>query len=284
MRKHLAPLVAALALVSAAEARAAELTWTDVFTGSGPTWQRPTEDRTALAPGGPVPYSALSVFVEKSGVYQIASRQGLFEDDDFDGMLFLYAESFDPAAPLENLIAADDDGPQPNTSELNVLLTAGVIYRVVTTTHEPLGGIVNFRNTITGPGEIKPSACFLDEPNLSDTGTDLALRDGRFCVWGAWKDFDGNTGLALPSGHRTDESAQMWFFTPDNWELSFKLLNGCALNGHYWFFLAGTTNVEFELHVRDLAAQSSVAEKVYTNTLGTDAQTVLDTSAFDGCF
>jgi hypothetical protein len=283
MKKSLLPLAAALVLVAATEARAAELTWTDAFTGTGPTWQRPTENLTGLAPGGPVPFSALSIFVETSGVYQIASQQGLSANDDFDGLLFLYAESFDPSNPLANLIAADDDGPQPNTSELSVLLTAGVIYRVVTTTDEPLGGLVSFRNTITGPGEIKPSACFLDEPHRSDTGTNLALRDGRFCVFGMWRDFDGNTGLALPSGHRTDESAQMWFFSPDNWELSFKLLNGCALNGHYWFFLAGTTNVEFELHVRDLAGHSSVAERVYRNALGTTAPTVLDTGAFDGC-
>lgn len=254
---------------------AGTLEWTD--SAFFVRFQRPTEDMTALAPGGPVAASALSIFVDKSGIYEIDSRQWVFEDDKFDGMLFLYAESFDPANPLENLVAADDDAEEPSTSRLRVLLTANVIYRVVTAAKtESASAAVN---RITGPGEIRKSACFLDEPDQWDDGTEMALLDGRFCVSATWKDFQGNTGTAMPVGHRSDSSGQLWFFSDDNWELSFKMVDGCTLNDRVWFFLSGTTNVEWTVRVREIQAPDH--EKVYTNPLGRATRPVLDTQAFD---
>lgn len=280
---HLLPLLTSLALALVpAGASASQMGWTDIFVGSSPSWQHPTEDLTAIAPGGPTPYSALSIFVDKSGIYEITSNQSNF-DDPWDGMLFVYAESFDPAKPLENVIAANDNGPEPNSSKISVLLTAGVVYRVVTTPKTAVGGNLNFGNRIVGPGNPQTSACFLDEPERNDSASDIALLGGRFCVQATWQDSQGNSGVAFPSSHRTDSSGQLWFFSPDNWELSFKVLDGCGVNGHYWFMLAGTTNVGFEVHVRDMWGLSSVAEKVYTNPPGRRARTVLDTSALDGC-
>lgn len=269
-------LLASLLLVPAVLS-ADTLEWTD--STSFLRFQRPTEDMTALAPGGPVAGSALSIFVEKSGIYEIESQQWVFEDDKYDGMLFLYAESFDPANPLENLVAADDDAEEPSTSRISVLLTANVIYRVVTTTKTLPAGAPRFINRITGPGEIHKSACFLDEPDQFDDGTELALLDGRFCVSATWKDFQGNTGTARPVGHRTDSSGQFWFFSDENWELSFKMVDGCGLNERVWFFLSGTTNVEWTVRVREIQAPDH--EKVYTNPLGRATRPVLDTQAFD---
>jgi spore coat protein A len=42
-----------------------------------------------------------------------------------------------------------------------------------------------------------------------------------------------------------------WFFGPGNPELLVKVLDGCALNGHYWLFVAGGTNVGLDLAVTD---------------------------------
>lgn len=110
--------------------------------------------------------------------------------------------------------------------------------------------------------------------------TRLCLRGGRFAIEATWRDFQGNTGPAQVSAARTGDSGLLWFFGPGNWELQVKVLDGCALNGRYWVFAAGTTNVEFTLTVSDLA---NGAQKIYTNPLGTTARTVADTGAFVIC-
>jgi spore coat protein A len=42
-----------------------------------------------------------------------------------------------------------------------------------------------------------------------------------------------------------------WFFTAANPELLVKVLNGCAINGHYWVFLSAATNVGLDVTVTD---------------------------------
>jgi hypothetical protein len=41
-----------------------------------------------------------------------------------------------------------------------------------------------------------------------------------------------------------------WFFSPENPELTFKMLDGRALTGGYWIFLSSTTTLPFEVRVR----------------------------------
>ncbi|HEX7183701.1 MAG TPA: hypothetical protein VF756_17850 [Thermoanaerobaculia bacterium] len=251
------------------------------MTGS-PRWNRPNVDLQTLS-GSSVLYSSLSIFVDRSGVYEITSDQTLF-DDPWNGMLFLYAESFDPAKPLENLIAANDDGPGgPATSKVTFPLVAGVIYQVVTTTAQPIDANLNFANRVTGPGAVRTSACFLDEPERRDNGTDMAFLNGRFCVAVTWTDFQGNNGIGRPVGHRSDTSGMFWFFSPDNWELSIKVLDGCSNNSHFWVMISGSTNVGYTVRVRDMLGHSSVGERTYSNPVRRRARTVLDTRAFDGC-
>ena len=109
--------------------------------------------------------------------------------------------------------------------------------------------------------------------------TTLCLQDGRFQVVGSWEDFDGNTGPMhwIPA---SDETGFAWFFNESNFELLLKILDACSFNGHYWVFYAATTNVGFEIEVTDL--QSGDVE-TYTNPLGTAANAVTDTTAFDTC-
>ncbi len=74
---------------------------------------------------------------------------------------------------------------------------------------------------------------------------------GRFAVEVAWNTGGGNTGAAHVAPASSNNAAVLWFFEPDNWEMLVKVLDGCALNGHYWVFSAATTNVEFSLNVTD---------------------------------
>jgi ELWxxDGT repeat protein len=107
----------------------------------------------------------------------------------------------------------------------------------------------------------------------------LCLQNGRFEVEVAFLAPDGAGGL----GQRalTSESSGVFtFFSPDNWELTVKVLDGCSLNDRFWVFAAATTDVQYELTVVDRATG---ATKTWRNPQGTLAAAVTDTGAFATC-
>lgn len=109
----------------------------------------------------------------------------------------------------------------------------------------------------------------------------LCLNDGRFQVRAEWEDFGGNHGpgmAILPS----DDSGELWFFTPNNTELIVKVLDACthpSFNS-FWVFAAGLTNVEVTLTVTDTATNQT---NTYGNPLGRPFEPILDTDAFATC-
>lgn len=110
-------------------------------------------------------------------------------------------------------------------------------------------------------------------------GPSLQLQGDRFRVRATWDspEHGASEAQAVPL---TRESGYFWFANADNVELVAKVLDGCAINGRYWVFLAGLTNLEVTVTVEDIltgAAQS------YTNALGTPFFPVQDTDAFEGC-
>lgn len=54
------------------------------------------------------------------------------------------------------------------------------------------------------------------------------------------------TGVRL-----TDNTAYFWFFTPDNVELTVKVLDGRGITGSWWVFYAAMTDVQWSLLVED---------------------------------
>jgi hypothetical protein len=108
--------------------------------------------------------------------------------------------------------------------------------------------------------------------------TTLCLQDGRFAVTGTWRVGDGTTGDAHGQVlGTTDGSGVLWFFSPQNPELTIKLIDGCPLGGHWWVFLASGTNVEYTITVEDTATGHT---KTYHNPLDVFPPLVTDTSAF----
>ena len=75
----------------------------------------------------------------------------------------------------------------------------------------------------------------------------------------------------------TGDTGTFWFFSADNVELIAKVLDGCALNGHYWVFSTGLTNVEVELLADDTVSGRTVA---YFSSSGSAYPPILDTEAF----
>jgi hypothetical protein len=106
----------------------------------------------------------------------------------------------------------------------------------------------------------------------------LCLNDGRFQVIATWRKSDGTTGAATPA-LMTGDTGYFWFFSSDNVEMVVKVLDGRGVNGHFWVFASGLTNVQVDLFVLDT---STHVVKTYQNPLGTAFQPIQDTSAFDG--
>ena len=110
----------------------------------------------------------------------------------------------------------------------------------------------------------------------SDSSTGLCLAGGRFRVSANWRTPDGDTGVGR-AVRLTADTAYYWFFNSSNVELVVKVLDACSLNGHYWVFAAGLTNVEVEVIVEDTVGGG---QRRYLNELGNPYQPLQDTAAF----
>lgn len=88
------------------------------------------------------------------------------------------------------------------------------------------------------------------------------------------------TGYGVPL---TRESGYVWFFAPDNVELTVKILDGRAVNGRWWVFLASMTDVPFTVTIQQCPTNPQVGQpcnvKTYTNPKGVN-RNVLDVDAF----
>jgi len=127
------------------------------------------------------------------------------------------------------------------------------------------------------------------EPCAPDADT-MCLQNGRFKVELTWNDHHGQTGSGMVAPCGTDDSGIFYFFNENNWEMLFKVLNGCNYNNHYWVYFAGTTDVGFNVRVTDTLtgftkAYSNKSGEVvdYTNELGHPANAVTDNTAFPTC-
>jgi hypothetical protein len=113
-------------------------------------------------------------------------------------------------------------------------------------------------------------------PNCTPAATRLCLNGGRFRVEARWTTGEGangdGRGVAL-----TADTGYFWFFNGDNVEMVVKVLDGCAVNGRFWVFSGGLTNVRVRMTVTDTVTG---AEKVYTNPQGTAFRPIQDTEAF----
>ncbi len=99
---------------------------------------------------------------------------------------------------------------------------------------------------------------------------------GRFRVEATWTKPSGQTGAGKARALESDTGA-FWFFAPTNLELMVKVLDGCALGGHWWVFAAGLTNVAVDLAVTDTATG---AVRHYTNPQGSAFAPIQDTGEF----
>ena len=74
-------------------------------------------------------------------------------------------------------------------------------------------------------------------------------QDGGFQAsvrWSNPRDGSSGTGHARPLAR---DSGAFWFFSPDNLEVTVKILDGRAINGRWWVFIASMTDLRFEVDI-----------------------------------
>ncbi len=103
----------------------------------------------------------------------------------------------------------------------------------------------------------------------------LCLLGSRFRVTATYSVGSGSpaNAHAVPIG----VSGYLWFFDSGNVEALLKMIDGCALGGHYWFFAAGLTNLHVVFTVTDT---QTGAIQTYSNPAETAFQPIQDTAAF----
>jgi photosystem II stability/assembly factor-like uncharacterized protein len=142
--------------------------------------------------------------------------------------------------------------------------------------HNPQGTMASFADNAAFPlGGPEPAVAPLaSSPTTMLSQTGIELHD-RFEISVDWRTPAGLTG----AGHGTRltvESAVFYFFSPDNIELMINVIDGRPVNGKYWVFFAGLSNVEYTVRIRD---RSTGEIQLYHNPQGQFAS-FADTEAF----
>lgn len=100
---------------------------------------------------------------------------------------------------------------------------------------------------------------------------------GRFTVAAHWTDpRSGGSGRGRAISITADTGA-FWFFDPDNLELVVKVLDARSVNGRFWVFASGLTDLAVELAIED---SLTGLRRVYRNPSFT-APGVQDNAAFE---
>ena len=209
------------------------------------------------------------------------------QEGGYDGMIFLYRGGFDPADPLADLVALNDDGPEygEGTSRINArsylfnddyfLVTAGFYASGKGTFSNQIACDDPATRVLVGYGLFGTN-----QPSDYD-GRRAQLLGGRFEVSVTGRDFSSASFVGRTVPLASNDSAIFWFFQPANFELLIKMVDGCGLNDRFWVYYAATTNVAFTIVVDDTFTG---ARKTYSNGLGSTSNIAkTDSNAFNTC-
>lgn len=95
---------------------------------------------------------------------------------------------------------------------------------------------------INGAGEVAP-AC--------DGAGGLCLHDERFAVSIEWRNPRNGASGTATGVPLSDRAAYFWFFRAGNAEVVMKILDGTEINGFFWVFFGGLTDLEYTITIED---------------------------------
>jgi hypothetical protein len=136
-------------------------------TTDAPHWYRPQWAGEWIVTERYVPYHVQQFGVAEDGYYAIYSVQ-----DGYDGYLFVYEGTFDPANPLVGVIAVSDDYDGNRASLIELYLVTGKAYFIISSTfyadNDYFAFAGPFTNYIYGVGAVT-----LGEADPADATSDL---------------------------------------------------------------------------------------------------------------
>jgi hypothetical protein len=206
--------------------------------------------------------ASVTVAAAKTGGY-VASWESQGQDDD--GFAVVVRELSSTGAPTSGEVVANT-ATTSSQFEASVAATPNGGFVVSWTSKQvPINNNDVYTRRFVGGG------CNTDSATL-------CLNAGRFSVQVDWATANGSSGSgrAVPL---TNDTGFYWFFAASNVEMVIKVLNACGVNGSYWVFAGGLTNVETDILVTDI---ETGATRSYRNPQNTPFAPIQDTSAF-GC-
>ena len=108
----------------------------------------------------------------------------------------------------------------------------------------------------------RTAAAWGSSPSASPRA-DCALASDQLCLAGRFRvtvrftDPRSGGSAAAQAIPLTGDTGAFWFFDAANLELTVKVLDGRALNGHFWVFSGALSDVEYTLTVTDLVTSQS---------------------------
>ncbi|MEZ5313732.1 MAG: hypothetical protein R2862_08825 [Thermoanaerobaculia bacterium] len=239
-----------------------------------PTFNRPVA-------GGPSLSGVQSHYNRQSFEITSADTCYIYAQQNYDGYIHVYSGSFNPAAPLSNLVAGDDDGDLSiGTSQLGPLaLPAG--HYILVSSGFGASSVGVFTNAIHCESETPPlfAPCngFVVGGGYPNENV-LCLND-RFLVIIDNVTNSTQGGMGVPVRFASKDTGLFWFYYPSNFEVMIKVLNGCGINNSWWVFGAALTNQGFRILVAD-TNNPGLGFRPYVNSFGVSAPAITDTVAF----
>ena len=282
--RDVAALVLSLAALVATEG-AARAEGAQIFQGNtslSPTFSRPNPN---CAPSGQTSrYSAQKFKLEAASTCNIYSAQS------YNGTVHVYGPDFNASSPLAGCVTGNDDGDLGGgTSTIrNLALPAGT-YTLVNSGYG-LGDSGSFSNTIhcgtpmgTQPfiQNVQPrhGRCgSLDETFVGVPKEQQVCLHDRFPV-AITGISQSPTGIGTPVRTGTRDTGLFWFYYDTKWDVMVKVLDGCAVNAHWWVLIGPLTDAGYTISVADPVSPTNPI-RTYSNTLGNLAEATIDVTAF----